>query len=111
MFSIQNQVPQIIIGLGCVMYQIKALSVMIGFTLKIRFTLNIRLTYPNVEKNRFEIFDFSSNFDRVSRITLAYLCLILALENNIFFSNEVSFGVSSFFLGNKNFKNLGKIKL
>ena len=29
-----------------------------------------------VEKNRVEIFDFSSNFERVSRLTLACLCLI-----------------------------------
>ena len=33
-------------------------------------------SFRSVEKNSFEIFDFSSNFDRVSRLTLAYLCLI-----------------------------------
>ena len=34
LFSIQNQVPQIIIGMGRVIYQIKAISVVIRTTLK-----------------------------------------------------------------------------
>ena len=33
-------------------------------------------SFRSVEKNSFEILDFSSNFDRVSRLTLVYLCLI-----------------------------------
>ena len=59
------------IGLGRVIYHIKAFSVVIRTPSK-RKGLQI---FPGVEKKRSEIFDFSSKFERVSRVTLAQLCL------------------------------------
>ena len=53
----QNQVPQIMIGRGSVIYHIKVLSVVIRANFK---------NFENffiVEKNRFEIFNFWSNFE------------------------------------------------
>ena len=47
MFSAQNQVPQIIIGMGRVIYHIKDLPVVI----------RILKNFPKVEKNWFEIFE------------------------------------------------------
>ena len=32
--------------------------------------------FPGVEKNWFQSFDFSFNFEQVSKLTLVYLCLI-----------------------------------
>ena len=55
LFSTQNQVPQIIIGLGRVVYHIKALSVVIRMSSQKKLK-----KFPSVEKNWFEIFDFSS---------------------------------------------------
>ena len=73
-FSTQNQVPQIIIRLGLVIYHHEALSVVIRTTLK-----NFPKKFASVEKHRFEVFDFRSNFEQIwrERVGLeAELCLI-----------------------------------
>ena len=53
LFSTQNQVPQIIIGMSRVIYSIKALSVVI-----LRTTLKSFEFFFSVEKNRFEFLIF-----------------------------------------------------
>ena len=63
----QNQLPQIIIGLSSVIYHIKDFSVVI------RRHLIFQKSFPGFEKNRFEILDFSPKFDQVRRFTLAHL--------------------------------------
>ena len=68
-FSAQNQIPQIIIRKGGVIYQNKALSVVIPTTLE-NFKKKI------LEKDWLKVFDFWSNFDlirRACRLTIAYL--------------------------------------
>ena len=51
-FSTQNQEPQIVIGLGCVIYHVTALSVAIQTTVK-----NV-LLFPSVEEKGSNFFDF-----------------------------------------------------
>ena len=51
LFSMQNQVPQIFIGMGLVISHIKALSIVIQPKLK-------HFNILSVEKNWFEIFNF-----------------------------------------------------
>ena len=49
----QYQVPQIIIGIGRVLYHIKALWMMIS---------KYQMSFLCAEKNKLEILDFNSNF-------------------------------------------------
>ena len=60
--------PRIIIGMGRLIYHIKALSIVIQTTIK-----NFESQFFSVEKNRSETFDFWSNFElvRINKIRLA----------------------------------------
>ena len=70
-FSTKNQVPQKIIGLGRMIYHNKAVSVVIQTTLK------TSQKFPRVEKNRLEIFDFSSYFWASKTSAQAYISLFV----------------------------------
>ena len=77
-FSTQNQLPQIIIGNGWVINHFKALLFV---------DLNIKKNqrpFHCVEKNRFEIFDFWSNFESFREVVISCNSLFklnLSLEN------------------------------
>ena len=71
LFSTQKQQPEKIIVLASVIEPIKALSVVI----RTKFKKNLKFFFPSVNQNRSETFGYSSNFE-VSRLTLAYLCLV-----------------------------------
>ena len=60
LFSTQNQVPQIFIAIGRVIYHIKVLLIVIRTILK-----NLKSIFFSVEKSRFEIFDFWSNLELI----------------------------------------------
>ena len=69
----------------------------------IRTTFQFFSKVSRVEKNQLESFYFSSNFERVSGLTLACLCLIYAVKNSCKSINFV-FGVFRVILGIMNAK-------
>ena len=67
-FSTQNQVPQIIIGMGRMIYHIKVFSVLIRTTSEIFSKCCL-----SVEAKRFEILDFWSYFERIRLTSRLFL--------------------------------------
>ena len=111
-FSTQNQVPQIIIGLGWMTYHIQAFSVVIQMTSE-----KMPKKFSSVEKTQFEFFGLSSNFERrksTSRRIIGFyrrrISLFKPLKFKFALVNLV-FVVFAPFWDSKNLKNLYKIFL